>query len=120
MGGMSPKNDTFEQRYRKNLTLKDVELEHLKTTIIALNEDYKVVEDLHKDTKNIREKEQHHQSTSYELDIYIKSVARIQQLDCEEKNAKFEDMLDTDNKALENEIQEVMRQIARVNQERED
>jgi len=42
------------------LTVRNVEVDHLKTTIIALHEESKVVEDEHKDAATKREKEQHH------------------------------------------------------------
>jgi hypothetical protein len=49
-------NEPSESKYR-GLNLREVEVEHIKTTIIALHEEYKVVEDLHKDVKNLRDKE---------------------------------------------------------------
>ena len=42
---------------RKGLSIRDVEIEHLKTSVISLHEEFRVVEDLHKDVKNLREKE---------------------------------------------------------------
>ena len=53
------------------MNLREVELEHLKTTIIAYHEEYKVVEDLHKDVKNLRDKEANHRDGGVDLQNYI-------------------------------------------------
>ncbi len=57
---MSPKNEQSDKYNIRGLTLREVEVEHIKTTIIALHEEYKVVEDLHRDVKNYRDKEENH------------------------------------------------------------
>jgi hypothetical protein len=53
------------------LNVREVELEHLKTTIIAYHEEYKVVEDLQKDVKNFRDKELNHREGGVDLQNYI-------------------------------------------------
>ena len=45
-GGYSPMNNEPSEIKYRGLTLREVEIEHLKTTIIALHEEYKIVEDL--------------------------------------------------------------------------
>jgi hypothetical protein len=47
--------------------LREVEIEHIKTTIIALHEEFKVVEDLHKDARNLRDKESNHKDGAADL-----------------------------------------------------
>jgi hypothetical protein len=42
-------------------------VEHIKTTIIALHEEFKIVEDLHKDVKNLRDKEVNHKEGGADL-----------------------------------------------------
>jgi hypothetical protein len=48
-----------------------VEVEHIKTTIISLHEEYKIVEDRHKDTKNYRDKENNHKDGSDNINGYV-------------------------------------------------
>jgi hypothetical protein len=54
-GGISPINEASDRN--SGLTHRAVEIEHLKTTIIAIHEEYKVVEDSWKDVKNLRDRE---------------------------------------------------------------
>jgi hypothetical protein len=43
-----------------HLSIRQVEIDHLKTSIIALHEEFKVVEDERQDAENKREKEALH------------------------------------------------------------
>jgi CHASE3 domain sensor protein len=113
-------NEPSDYLKYRGLTLKDVEIEHLKTTIICLIEEHKVVEDLHKDVRNKRDKEQCHKEGAADLNNYIDNTLKKQAQEEDDKNRKFEEMLDKDNKDLQMEIQEIMREIERVNKEREE
>ena len=52
--------DTANGRKAKGLSIRQVEIDHLKTSIIALHEEFKVVEDERRDADNKREKESLH------------------------------------------------------------
>ena len=77
--------------------MREVEVEHLKTTIIALHEEYKVVEDLHKDVQNLRDKEQNHREGGNDLQQYIDNQMKRKQREVEDENSKFEQILQQEN-----------------------
>ena len=118
-GGQSPANEKSFYKWR-NLTLRDIEVEHLKTTIISMHEEYKVVEDLHKDVKNLREKEVDHRAGARDLTEFVEGTLKKQAVEEDQKNVKFEEMLNKENADLAAEIQEVMREIEKTNREREE
>ena len=51
--------------------MRQVEVDHLKTSIIALHEEFKVVEDERYDANNKREKEGIHQGLAVEVGEYL-------------------------------------------------
>jgi hypothetical protein len=71
----SPINEA-SSRYQ-GLTHRDVEIEHLKTSIIAVHEEYKAVEDIWKDVKNLRDKEENHRLGGDDLQNYINRPLKI-------------------------------------------
>ena len=48
----------------------------MKTTIISLHEEYKVVEDLHKDVKNLRDKEIDHRAGARDLSTFVEGTLK--------------------------------------------
>jgi hypothetical protein len=77
--------------------LREVEVEHLKTTIISLHEEFKVVEDLHKDVRNLRDKEENHRAGAALLTQYITGELAASEKEQEEENDRFEAALDSEN-----------------------
>ncbi len=51
--------------------MRNVEIDHLKTSIIALHQEFKVVEDERKDTETKREKEQAHAIAAEGIGRYL-------------------------------------------------
>ena len=92
----------------------------MKTTIISLHEEYKVVDDLHKDVKNLRDKEIDHRAGARDLNTFVEGTLKQQSVEEDQKNVRFEEMLNRENADLAAEIQEVMREIERTNREREE
>jgi hypothetical protein len=86
--------------------VRQVEIDHLKTTIIALHEEFKVVEDERKDADTNREKETLHQAQGTEvIGRFIDGTLTKQAQDEEEKNRKYEEMLVKENTELQDEVQ---------------
>ncbi len=102
------------------LSVKGVEVEHLRISIIALHEESKVVEDEHKDAATKREKEAHHARAADEVNAFLTGTLQVQAREDEEKNSKLEEMLGKENADLQDEIQEIMRHIEQVNRDKED
>ena len=65
----------------------------MKTTIIAMHEEFKVSEDEKKDAECKREREGFHEKAAVEIGAFIDKVLQPQVLEEEEKNRKFEEML---------------------------
>ena len=95
----------------QGLSVRGVEVEHLRISIIALHEESKVVEDEHKDAATKREKEAHHAKAADEINLFLAGTLQVQAREDEEKNNKLEEMLAKENSDLQDEIQEIMRQI---------
>jgi len=72
----------------------------LKTVIIAHHEEFKVVEDLHKDVQNQRDRETGNNQGEYKLKTYKDGTLLKQKAEEEEKNRKFEVMLNQDNEDI--------------------
>lgn len=69
----------------------------MKTTIISLHEEFKVVEDLHKDVKNLRDKETDHRAGGRDLNEFVEGTLKKQATEEDQKNLKFEEMLNKEN-----------------------
>ncbi len=95
----------------QGLSVRGVEVEHLRISIIALHEESKVVEDELKDAATKREKEAHHARAADEIKQFLGGTLQVQAREDEEKNSKLEEMLVKENSDLQDEIQEIMRQI---------
>ena len=95
-------------------------MDHLKTSIIALHEEFKVVEDERVDADNKREKEACHMRAAQEVGQFLDGVLQPQANEEEEKNRKFEEMLAKEGGDLADEVQALMQEIERVNREREE
>ena len=54
--------------------MRNVEIDHLKTSIIALHEEFKVVEDERKDVETKREKESVHVASAAKLSKFIEGT----------------------------------------------
>jgi uncharacterized protein (DUF3084 family) len=54
--------------------VRNVEIDHLKTSIIALHEEFKVVEDERKDVETKREKESVHVASAAKLSKFIEGT----------------------------------------------
>jgi len=54
--------------------VRQVEADHLKTSIIALHEEYKVVEDERQDAENKREKEGLHMRAAVTVGEFLETV----------------------------------------------
>ena len=97
-----------------------VEVDHLKTGIIALHEEFKVVEDEGADAANKREKEALHMRCAGEVGEFQDVHLQPQSNEEEEKNRTFEDLLARENIELSEEVQALTREIERVNRERDE
>lgn len=64
------------EKKHRGLTIRVVEKEHLTTTIIAYHEEWKVVEDEHKDVKNLRDREEGHKAGAINLSSYKDNVLK--------------------------------------------
>ena len=102
------------------LSVRGVEVEHLRISIIALHEESKVVEDEHKDAATKREKEAHHAKAAEEVSQFLSGTLQVQAREDEDKNSKLEEMLAKENSDLQDEIQEIMRQIDQVNRDKDE
>ena len=51
-----------------------MEIDHLKTSIIALHQEFKVVEDEQKDTETKRQKEMAHEQAAEEVGRYLENT----------------------------------------------
>lgn len=72
----------------KGLSEKEVELEHLKTVIVALNEKLKVKEDLEEDLKNNRKLLEESEMARKELQQNLENASRRADEEAE-KNKKY-------------------------------
>ncbi len=72
----------------KGLSEKEVELEHLKTVIVGLNEKLKVKEDIEQDLANARLINQEHEKSRRYLQIQLEEAAK-KILEEAEKNKKY-------------------------------
>ena len=73
--------------------MRNVEIDHLKTSIIALHQEFKVVEDERKDVETKREKEEVHRVAAETIGRFLERTLQVQQAEEEEKNKKLEEML---------------------------
>ena len=94
-----------------------MEIEHLKTQIIALHEEYKVVDDTWKDVKVLRDREENHQAGAEDLQNYIDGKLKQMDIEENENNLKYEQMLVDENDELMREIQKLQQEIDSVNTE---
>ncbi|CDW87552.1 gas2 domain containing protein [Stylonychia lemnae] len=83
----------------KGLTEKEVELEHLKTVIVGLNEKLKVREDLEQDLAHSRAQTQNAEQARTILHQQLEEAAR-RALEEAEKNKKYQDILIRQNADL--------------------
>ena len=72
----------------KGLSEKEVELEHLKTVIVGLNEKLKVREDIEEDLQNARKQLESSDRARTELHLHLEESAR-RALEEAEKNKKY-------------------------------
>ena len=54
--------------------MRNVEIDHLKTSIIALHQEFKVVEDERKDVETKREKERLHQAAGDNIGKFVEGT----------------------------------------------
>ena len=59
------------------MSVRNVEIDHLKTSIIALHQEFKVVEDERKDVETKREKEDMHQAAAANVGRFLESTFRL-------------------------------------------
>lgn len=104
----------------KGLSVRQVEVDHLKTSIIALHEEFKVVEDEKRDVVSKREKEAHHGSSGSAVGDFLEATLQREAQEEEDKNRKFEDMLAKESADLQDDVQTLIREMDRVNKERDD
>jgi hypothetical protein len=91
----------LDKELLKGLSEKEVELEHLKTVIVALNEKLKVREDLDEDLRNIRMQLDSAEKARTELQGYLEDAAH-RALEEAEKNKKYQNIIINENKELLN------------------
>ena len=87
----------------KGLSEKEIELEHLKTVIVGLNQKLKVREDLEEDLANARKQVQDGERARAELHFNLEEAAR-RALEEAEKNKKYQDIIINENKELNSKI----------------
>mmetsp|Transcript_18165 Transcript_18165/g.13216 ORF Transcript_18165/g.13216 Transcript_18165/m.13216 type:complete len:129 (+) Transcript_18165:93-479(+) len=92
-----------ETNYAKNLNERDVENEHLKTTVIALNEKIEVMNDLKEDVSNHKSMLKQSEEKRVELQIHIEKTAVVIKQDTQEHNSYQSELIE-ENESLKKEI----------------
>ena len=89
----------IERELVKGLSEKEVELEHLKTVIVGLNEKLKVKEDIEEDLYHSRKLLEENERGRKQLHYALEEGARKQNEEAE-KNKKYQDIIIHENKEL--------------------
>ena len=100
----------------KGLSEKEVELEHLKTVIVGLNQKLKVREDIEEDLHNARKLLEDAERARSDLHLHLEEAAR-RALEEAEKNKRYQDIIIHENKELGNKITQ---QSGVINQKQEE
>lgn len=106
----------IDKELMRGLSEKEVELEHLKTVIVGLNEKLQVKEDIEEDLLNARQLLAENERGRKQLHLHLEETAR-KIVEEAEKNKKYQDIIIGENKELGNKITE---QMGVINQKQEE
>ncbi len=100
----------IDKQLIEGLSEKEVELEHLKTVIVGLNEKLKVKEDIERDLENEKKVNAEHSKAREELHRQLEEAARkaIEEAD---KNKRFQDIILKENEDKDERIRDHLKTI---------
>eukprot|EP00347_Sterkiella_histriomuscorum_P004714 403359390 len=94
---------SVDKELLRGLSEREVEIEHLKTTVIALNQKVEIIRDMEIDVVNSNTLTKNSEVKRVELQTFIKQTSVTIQEDAQ-KNKQFQDELIAENKRLRDEL----------------
>eukprot|EP00347_Sterkiella_histriomuscorum_P021380 403334174 len=110
---------SVDKELLRGLSEREVEIEHLKTTVIALNQKVEIIRDMEQDVDNYHQATKHSEIKRVELQTHIKETSIKIQEDARQ-NKQFQDRVIEENMNLQREVLRLKEALVQKERERQD